>query len=272
MNDALSRETGPYDYLSRGRLDGKRVLVIGAGDGIGRATCHALSQAGAIVIALDKDGERARSVAQEVSGVAISADVAVPGSLERAIFSIRDSGLHGVVDVVGMARSGPLVEIDHSTYDWQFNIVTRHVFELLRVAPEIMVADGTAAIAVVGSMAGLTGIAGQAAYGAAKAAMHHLVKVAAIEFGPLSIRVNAVAPFYVQTPRLKAALSEHEWAQIAALTPMGRPAMVEEIASCLLFLLSEQSSYVNGHVLRVDGGGSAGMALPTVRWNAAPST
>ncbi len=114
----------------------------------------------------------------------------------------------------------------------------------------------------VASMAGLVSLPGQSAYGAAKAALIHLVACMGKELGPEHVRVNAVAPGFVRTPRLNSMFSEDQWKQIGDRIPVGGPALPPEIAAPILFLSSGLASHVTGQTLTVDGGIAGLVQLP----------
>jgi NAD(P)-dependent dehydrogenase (short-subunit alcohol dehydrogenase family) len=120
---------------------------------------------------------------------------------------------------------------------------------------------GGGAMTFVGSISGLRSVPGQAIYGAAKAALHHLVRCAAHEFGPAGIRVNAVAPSFVRTPRLEARLDEAFWQRLETTIPMRRVGQPADVAAAVLFLQSGLARYVTANVLTLDGGTSAVAAL-----------
>ena len=109
----------------------------------------------------------------------------------------------------------------------------------------------------VGSRSGIRPSPNQALYGAFKAALHHLVRVAAVEFGPHKIRVNAVAPGVVRTPRLLKGLPPDAWHQLALATPLRRVADPEDVAKAILFLASNLAGYVTGNILTLDGAGDS---------------
>ena len=114
----------------------------------------------------------------------------------------------------------------------------------------------------VGSISGLAHVAGQAAYGSAKAALHQLVASMGRELAPSGVRVNAVAPGFTQTPRLLQILSSDQWTQVASIIPLGTQGQPSEIAAAILFLASDLSSYVTGQVLAVDGGMTGQVIVP----------
>lgn len=247
------------DYAALGRLDGRRFVVLGGGNGIGRQTCHALAQAGAVVVCVDRSPELAGAVAAEVEGESFAADVTRRGELESVLAQGEVSGL---VDIVGMPVLGPLARLTDDDWQRQFDLVVRHAFLALQIGGRAIAATGGGTMVFVGSISGLAHIAGQAAYGAAKAALHQLVASMGRELAPAGVRVNAVAPGFIQTPRLLMMLSGDQWAQVSSIIPRGAPGTPTEVAAAILFLASDLSSYVNGQVLAVDGGMTGQVIVP----------
>jgi NAD(P)-dependent dehydrogenase (short-subunit alcohol dehydrogenase family)/enoyl-CoA hydratase/carnithine racemase len=244
------------DYASRLRLDGRGFLVFGAGAGMGLAAARALAQAGARVACVDRDAALAKSAAEQTGGVALSGDVTDRADVERIIAeaATRIGPLRGLVDVVGVARLGPLADLNDVGWQEQFAVVVDHAFLAIQVAGPAIAAAGGGSITFVGSISGVARIDGQTAYGAAKAALHHLVATSGAELARSGVRVNAVAPGWVRTPRLEAAIEAERWARIDARIPRGSAATPDEIAGPLLFLASDLASYITGQVLVADGG------------------
>jgi NAD(P)-dependent dehydrogenase (short-subunit alcohol dehydrogenase family) len=254
------------DYLAKLRLDGRVFVVLGGGNGIGRQTCHALAQAGAQIVCVDRDAELARAVADEVRGAALDADVTKRSEVERVFAEAKKQGaVRGVVDIVGMPVLGPLAELDDAKWQSQLDLVLTHAFLALQIGSNAIAAAGGGSMVFVGSMSGVTKIPGQVAYGTAKAALHQLVAASANELGPSGIRVNAVAPGFARTPRLNTMISEAQWEAIGGLTALGHAADPSEIASAILFLTSDLASHVTGQVLLADGG-ITGTVVPPKIW------
>ena len=155
-----------------------------------------------------------------------------------------------------------LLEFDDAGWDRQFDLVLRHVY--LTMQELLAHLDRDSSLVFVSSMAGHRICENQAVYGAAKAALDQLVRGAAVELGPRGVRVNAVAPGFVRTPRLKAALSEEFWTKLKSYIPTGSAAEPEDIAGPLLFLSSRLARNISGVVLPVDGGVSVAAALPKI--------
>jgi NAD(P)-dependent dehydrogenase (short-subunit alcohol dehydrogenase family) len=245
------------DFPGRLRLDGKGVVVVGAGTGIGRQTCHAIAQAGANLVCVDLEADLAREIADEVGGTAWSGDATDRSEIERLVRDAQQTlgRVDAVVDIIGMSRYTDMIDIDDEEWDWHFRIVLRHAQLLTREFGRYFVESGHGgAFAFVASVSGVTGAPKHAAYGAAKAGLMSLVRSAAVELGPHGVRTNAVAPGIVWTPRVSALLGEAGHARNAENTPLGRVAQTADIAGPLLFLISDLANFVNGQTLTVDGG------------------
>ncbi len=260
--DPTDRSPVP-DYKKLHGLDGRVMVVLGGGNGIGRQTCHALAQAGARVVCVDRDLARASAVAEEVKGTALTGDITQRNDVERIFTDARKHGpIRGVIDIVGMPHLGPLANLDDRRWASQFDLVLTHAFLAIQVGGKAIAEAGGGAMVFVASMSGLTQISGQVAYGAAKAALIQLVSGMGLEFGPSRVRVNAVAPGFVRTPRLNSMLNEDQWGQIGNLIPLGAPASPSEIAGPILFLCSDLASHITGQTLLVDGGIAGVVHLP----------
>lgn len=255
------------DYPGLLRLDGRSMIVLGAGQGIGRQSAHALASVGAEVVCVDRDADLAKDVASEVDGVALSADITKRADVERIIAeSIDATGrLDGLVDIVGIAEWSPLLDIDDEIYESQLDICFRHAFLAMQACGRAMVDRGTpGTMAFVASVSGTFGAPNHAIYGAAKAAMIALVKSGAVELGPHGVRVNAVAPGNTATPRMRSRSTPDSAAAQARTVPLGRVGRTVDIASALLFLVSDLASQITGQTLVVDGGVNAKFPyLPT---------
>jgi NAD(P)-dependent dehydrogenase (short-subunit alcohol dehydrogenase family) len=252
------------DYHARLRLDDKRIVVIGAGQGIGRQAAHALAQSGAHLFCIDIDEGLADDIAREVGGVAGVGDATTRVGAERLFADARRElgRIDGLVDIIGMARYAQLTELTDEEWNWHHDIVLRHAYLAVQLGGRAMASTGGGAMAFVASVSGITGAPRHAAYGAAKAGLMSLVRSAAIELGPAGIRVNAVAPGVVWTPRVSALLGEEGRQRGSDNAPLRRVALPADIASALLFLMSDLAAYVSGQTVVVDGGVSAKFPYP----------
>src|SRR6185295_5005187 len=167
------------DYAALLRLDGRGFVVVGAGQGIGRQTAHALAGVGARVVCVDLEADRAGAVAAEVGGIAWTGDVRERAAVERLIADARTAlggRLHGVVDVVGMARYGELTTLSDDDWRWSFDMVLGHAFLLAQLGGKALADDGGGVMVFVASVSALTSAPRHAAYGAAKAGLVSLVR------------------------------------------------------------------------------------------------
>ena len=249
-------DTDVPDYPSLLRLDGRRFVVLGAGQGIGRQATHALASAGARVVCVDRDADLAADIAAEVDGTPWVGDVTLRPEVERLFDEATSTlgGLEGVVDIVGMAQYSGLLELDDELWQWHQDICIRHVFLALQYGGRKLRDGGGGSMVFVASASGISAAPEHAAYGAAKAGVMSLVRSAAEELGPLGIRVNAVAPGVVWTPRVSGYLGEKGRQRNAENAPLRRVALPADIAAAILFLSSDLAGYVSGQTLSVDGG------------------
>jgi NAD(P)-dependent dehydrogenase (short-subunit alcohol dehydrogenase family) len=246
------------DYLGRLRLDGKSYVVVGAGQGMGRQTCHALAQAGASrLVCVDIDEQRAKEIADEVGiGVPWTGDVTQRSEVARLGADAAEvlGTINGFVDIVGMARFAPLLEIDDETWDWEFDICLRHAYLLSQEFGRRMVETGGGTMVFIASVSGFTSAPNHAAYGAAKAGLMAWVQSVAVELGSKQIRANAVAPGTILTPRMDAAFDDAKRKENAAVVPLGHMGETPDIAGAVLFLTSDLSKFISGRTAVVDGG------------------
>lgn len=252
------------DFLSALRLDGRGLVVLGAGQGIGEAAARALAQAGGKVLCVDREADLAEKVASAIGGLACPGDVTQRPDMERIFATARKAfgNVRGVVDIVGMAKLAPLTAFTDADYEWQFDVGLWHAYLVLQIGAPMMAESGGGSFTFVGSISGIGCLPNEAIYGASKAALHFLARAAAVELGPRSIRVNAIAPGFVRTPRLDRLVTPQRWTEIGAEIPLGQVARPDDIAGPLLFLASDLSSQVSGAVLAIDGGLGAMAAVP----------
>ncbi|MCX2747809.1 SDR family oxidoreductase [Arthrobacter sp. MI7-26] len=248
-------------------LSGKLALVTGASRGIGAEIAAELAAAGAHVVLASRDNaglSRQVSAIASAGGnaVAMPADVGNEDSVKALLDQIRDR--FGRLDAaVNNAAGGgripaPLAEWASEEFDSAISVNLRGVFLCLKYEIELMLASGNGgAIVNMSSTAGEQGVAGMSGYVASKFGVGGLTRVAALDYASQGIRVNAIAPGPILTERLAGA-GQSAQDRVAAAVPLGRIGSPAEVAAAALWLCSEQSSFVTGTVLAVDGGRLAG--------------
>jgi NAD(P)-dependent dehydrogenase (short-subunit alcohol dehydrogenase family) len=231
-------------------LAGRVAIVAGGAGGIGSAIATVLLDAGARVVSGDREGR-----AGPAAAVSLVCDVTHRPDVDALVATTvdREGRLDIVVHAAGIARDARIMRM--SDEDWRAVMATNldSAFYLLRAAAPAIRASGGGAIVLVSSINAERGKAGQANYGASKAAMNTLARTAAREFGRDGIRVNAVAPGWIETP-LTAALSRDLRQRALEETALGRIGRPDDVASVVLFLCADASRHITGQVLRVDGG------------------
>lgn len=238
----------------RFRLDGYRFVVLGGGRGIGRHTSHSLAQLGANVTVVDADDTRAGVVASEIGPTATPLSVDATSDREMRSLVARVGAVDGVVDVIGMAQYRPLLGLTDSDWSSAHDLVLRHAWLTIRHFGRHMAENGSGTLTFVASVSGLSTAPGHAAYGAFKAGLISLVRTAALELGPTGVRVNAVAPGFALTPRMRDVLDERQLANAAAAEPLARWTTPSDVAAGISFLVSNLAAAVTGHTLVMDGG------------------
>jgi 3-oxoacyl-[acyl-carrier protein] reductase len=237
-------------------LEGKVALVTGGSRGIGAAICRELGRAGARVAVNYRSGrEGAEEVAAEIGGVAAQGDVADSGEsqalIERVEAELGDLDI--LVNNAGITRDTLIARM--SDEDWELVLDTnlRGAFNTSRAVARKMLRRRSGVIVNLTSVVALHGNPGQANYAASKAGIVGLTKALARELGVRGVRVNAVAPGYIDTA-LTDVLSEEIRGRILANTPLGRLGEPEDVAGAVRFLCSDEAAFVTGEVLLVDGG------------------
>jgi acetoacetyl-CoA reductase/3-oxoacyl-[acyl-carrier protein] reductase len=231
-------------------LDGRVALVAGGGGGIGGAVGAVLLSAGARVVSLDRDGRSGPAGAESRT-----CDVTRSEDVEAAVDLVaREQGrLDVVVHCAGTTRDKRLWKMGDEDWREVMKVNLDSAFYLLRAAVGPLRAGGGGSVVLVSSINGERGKAGQANYAASKGGLNALARTAARELGSFGIRVNVVAPGWVETP-MTAGLPAELRQRALEETALGRLGRPEDVAGAVLFLCSELGRHVTGQVLRVDGG------------------
>ena len=248
-------------------LQEKTALIVGGGRGIGRSSSLTLARAGCNVAVADNDETRGEAVAQEVRDLGrkathISADVLDTANVRRMVADSVDrlGKVDIVVSVVGGGIKKMALEFTEEEWDLQHKLNLKHVFFTCQTfAKHIIDRSGTGSIIVISSISGYDSSPYHAPYGAAKAGLVNLTKSLATEWGPHGIRINAIAPGSIATPKATdnfAAMAGRRKA-LEDILPLRRFGSTDEIAKAVLFFASNLSSYVTGQTLPVDGGRTA---------------
>jgi meso-butanediol dehydrogenase/(S,S)-butanediol dehydrogenase/diacetyl reductase len=242
---------------------GRTILVTGAASGMGRATTELLSERGATVYAVDRNDAMLAEVCDASDAIARVCDISIPGATESIVGEIvREQGkLDGAVNFAGVLKRTGILDCTDEEYDYVMNVNARGCFFLCRAAARVMKTQGSGSIVNISSIWSEVGAAGVLAYCASKGAVSQITRAAALDLAGTGVRVNEVRPGETNTPMLASergvALSPQEIAeklkQIAETIPEGRLAEPVEIARAALFLLSDESSYLQGSSITVDG-------------------
>ncbi|MEB4615650.1 SDR family oxidoreductase [Leucobacter sp. M11] len=254
------------------RFAGRRAIVTGAAGGIGFATAQRLAEEGASVGVLDVRGPDAEHAARQIaasafvserggSARALAVDVTDEDAVETAVagFVSAEGGIDILVNNAGITRDNLIFRMTLADWGRVLDTNLTSMFLCSRAVQRTMVAQGSGRIVNVSSRSAL-GNRGQANYAAAKAGVQGFTATLALELGPFNITVNAVAPGFVRTGMTDATASrtgrspEEYRADAAARIPLGRVAEPEEIAAAILFLASDDASYINGQTLYLNGG------------------
>lgn len=255
------------------RLAGKVAVVTAAGSGIGRACVRRFAAEGAKVVVSDLRGDAAAAVAKEITDAggtahAVATDCGKRAEVEALVAEAvaRFGRLDVMVNNAASPLFGTVADMGDDVWRGVMAVTLDGTFYGMRAAIQVMRKQGGGSIVNTSSGAGLGGVAGLGAYGAAKAAVINLTKTAAIENAAKKIRVNAICPGSIETPPLKMFVDSLPGGRPAfeRSIPMRRIGQPEEMAAVALFLASDESSYVTGSVLVADGGVTAALGAPLV--------
>ena len=242
------------------RLARKIAIVTGAAQGIGLATALKFAREGAVVIVCDRHAEaiaaavaRCQALGAEAEGHTV--DVTQRGQVDAMVAAVR--ARHGRIDVLvnnaGITRDARLQKMTLEQFDAVIDVNLRGVFHCAQAVADTMVLQGSGVILNASSVVGIYGNFGQTNYAAAKFGVIGFTKTWSRELGPKGVRVNAVAPGFVETPIL-STIPDKVLQEMCGQVPLRRLGQPEEIANVYAFLASDEASYVNGAVVEVSGG------------------
>jgi 3-oxoacyl-[acyl-carrier protein] reductase len=242
------------------RLENKVAIITGAAQGIGLATALKFAREGAVVIvcdirreAVDAAVEQCRALGARAQGYQV--DVTQRDSVDLMVAAVKES--HGRIDVLvnnaGITKDARLQKMSLQQFDAVIDVNLRGVFHCAQAVADTMVAQGSGVILNASSVVGIYGNFGQTNYAASKFGVIGFTKTWSRELGPKGVRVNAVAPGFVETPILQT-IPDKVLQHMRDQVPLHRLGKPEEIANVYAFLASDEASYVNGAVIEVSGG------------------
>jgi len=242
------------------RLKDKVALITGGARGIGKAIAFAYAKEGADIVVADVNLEEAEKTAKEIEGLgrkalALTMDVTDYTKVEEAVNKILDkfAKIDILVNNAGITKDNLLLRMSQLEWDAVLNVNLKGTFNCIRAVSRVMIKQRSGKIVSIASIIGLIGNPGQANYSASKAGIIALTKTAAKELASRNINVNAVAPGFIQTD-MTAKLSEELKQKMLANIPLSKLGSADDVAAVCLFLASEDSSYITGQTIVVDGG------------------
>ncbi|MEK9627631.1 MAG: SDR family oxidoreductase [Nitrospinota bacterium] len=244
------------------RLKDKTAIITGGGTGIGRATATAFCREGAKVILFGRRKEKLEKTAEELgnSAFVVQGDMTNNDDLDQLINQTLQNfkGIDILVNNAGLFNGAPLHEITDSQWDEMMDINIRSVFQLTRRVLPVMLAQKSGSIIHISSILGLIAVPQVAAYNVSKGALNQFSRSIAVEYGPSGIRSNSICPGLIETDMTADLMKDEdlmkEWSKDYPIGRFGKP---EDVASACLYLASDESSFVTGTVLPVDGGFTA---------------
>ena len=252
-------------------LAGKTALVTGAGSGIGAAIAETFATAGAVVIVADVNALGGNATVETITragGQALFAALNVTDEAACVTLAERVQAQHGPLDILvnnaGIGHVGTILTTSGNDFDRLYAINVRGTFNVTKAFLPAMIAAGRGSVINLSSTAGLEGLRDRLAYGVTKHAITGLTRCLALDHATTGVRINCLCPGRVETPFVKARLAEYPdpeaaYREMCGSQANGRMGQPKEIAAAALYLASDESSFVTGSALSIDGGWTAGM-------------
>ncbi|MEK4425119.1 SDR family NAD(P)-dependent oxidoreductase [Solibacillus sp. FSL K6-1523] len=244
-------------------LENKVAIVTGAGRGIGRSVAIGLAEAGAKVIVCSRTESELVTLQQEINAIGgecaiVTCDVEKTEQVQHVINFTKEK--YGTIDILinnaGITKKVAAKDLALEDFEKIISVNLTGVFLFAQLAGRVMIEQGFGSIINVSSVASEQGITGSVAYAASKGGVTMLTKTLALEWAKLGVRVNAIAPAYVETPLVEAVKNSREGFEelVNNRTPLGRMAKPQEMVGACIFLASEASTYITGETIFLDGG------------------
>jgi NAD(P)-dependent dehydrogenase (short-subunit alcohol dehydrogenase family) len=257
--------TSSSEHLPSFDLTGHVALVTGASRGIGRGLAEALAAAGATVAVTARNRADADEVAAGIvdaggRAAAYALDVTDPTAARTVVEAIvaEHGALHVAVLNAGLGFNLPALDVDEAHWDSMMDVNLKGAFFTAQACARHMVDRGSGRIIAISSQASTVGIVDHVAYSASKGGLNQMVRVLGLEWGPLGVTVNAVAPTFIYTPGTAERLDDPAYREaVVARIPVGDVGTTKDVAGAVIYLASEAGGLVNGSILAVDGGWTA---------------
>ncbi|CAN5390056.1 SDR family oxidoreductase [soil metagenome] len=242
------------------RLEGKVAVVVGGASGFGLATAERFAAEGAIVVIAGRRADVAVEVGERLGGSGIGCDIVDEDQVAALVSTTieRHGGLDAVVNYAGYEQNTPIRDLDSATLRQMVDVQFVGALAVIRHSANAMADHGGGSIVSVSSLTAHAPAVGLAAYAGSKAGLEYVTRIAAVEYGADGVRANCVAPHLIETP-MTARIFRNPLAleAVRLQTPLGRMGHVSDVANAALFLASDESGYITGQTLCIDGGASS---------------
>ncbi|WP_366922249.1 glucose 1-dehydrogenase [Metallumcola ferriviriculae] len=243
-------------------VKGKVAVVTGSSKGIGFGMAQGLAYYGADLVIVSRNIDEAAAAAESIKefggkAIALKCDVTKKADIKNMVdTTLKEFGkIDILINNAGMNIRKPLVEYEEEEYDKVIATNLKGIFLVGQAVARVMMEQKSGKIINISSIFGGVAMANQAAYASSKGGINQLTRVMAVELAPFNVNVNAIAPAYIKTPMTQGWLSDEErLKEILGSTPMGRTGELSDLVGPAVFLSSEASSFITGHILYVDGG------------------